>query len=144
MPKKTRHKHEPNFYETLNPSLPLRRLDFAGVAPIEGTPLWVYPAWIAGSIVLGILLGLAIKDATGTHQIILTGGNVARILDPQYTVADAGLAVAQSTTDAIQGNATGLQGNNTNLHPGDNILAAQYGFSAYGQQGSVNLPAARQ
>lgn len=142
MPKKTRHKHEPEFYETLSPSLPYGGM--ASSSAIDGTPLWVYPAWIAGSIVLGVLLGLAIKDFQTVKHTLARPGIVAKINDPQYSVAASGLAVSQTQSQAIQGNYSTIQGSASSLQSGRNITSYQNGFSGYGQQGSVGTSAARQ
>ena len=61
MPKKTRYKKAPEFYETLTPSLPLSP-SMPNISAIPSSPLWIYPAWVAGSVILGILFGLAIKE----------------------------------------------------------------------------------
>jgi len=140
MPKKTLKQKEPEFYETLNPSLPFAR-SFESINPIPSSPLWVYPAWIFGSIAIGVLFGLAIKDLQQPAEKIGKPGIVAHINGSRYTVASAGLMLSQSASQTIQGTVAALQANQTSLQNGQNITAYQNGFSGYGQQGSVGTAA---
>lgn len=141
MPKKTRYKKGPEFYETLSPSMPFTQ-PIERIAAIPSSPLWIYPAWITGSIVLGILFGLAIKDFQALPDIVVNPGVVAKINDPQYTTATSGLTLSQARSQPIQGSNQSLQADQTSLQNGEIITTFQDGFSSYGQQGSVGGPAA--
>ena len=143
MPKKTRYKKAPEFYETLTPSLPLGA-SMPNISAIPSSPLWIYPAWVAGSVILGILFGLAIKDFQTPTEVAARAGVVAKINDPQNVVILSSMKVAQAQSQVIQGNASSLQGISTELQPGQTIASYQNGFSGYGQQGSVGTSAALQ
>ena len=141
MPKKKPYKNQPEFYETLSPSM-----SYAGVPTAKlstSSPLWIYPAWIMGSIVLGILFGLAIKDFEQPADIAVASGIVAKINDPQYDAATTGLVLSQAQSSTIQSAPmTSLQGNSSSLQDSQSSSKLQNGFSGYGQQGSVGLAAA--
>ncbi len=142
MPKKISHKNQPNFYETLGASLPYPSASSA--ASITSSPLWIYPAWIAGSVVLGILFGLAIKDFQNTSDIIYSGGIVANITGENIESASTGLVLAQSQQPALQSLSTStIQGNPARLQTVQTIASFQNSFSGLGQQGSVGIPAKR-
>ncbi len=142
MPKKNPHKNQPNFYETLGATLPYSSAPAA--TSITSSPLWIYPAWIAGSVILGILFGLAIKDFQKTSEIIYTGGVVANIDGESFDTASKGIALSQSQQPALQSLSTGsIQGSSANLQAGQTVSSFQYSFSSLGQQGSVGVPAKR-
>ena len=142
MPKKIPHKNQPNFYETLGATLPYSSAPTA--TSITSSPLWIYPAWIIGSVVLGILFGLAIKDFQKTSEIVYTGGIVATITGENVDMAAAGLVLSQKQQLALQSlSVDTIQGNPTNLQTGQTITSFQNSFSSLGQQGSVGIPAKR-
>ena len=139
MPKKTPYKNEINFYETLGASLP-----YSSASPVQSittSPWWIYTAWIVGSIILGILFGLAIKDFQKTNDTVYSGGIVANIRGADFKTAAAGLTLAQTQPVSLQSKGAGLQGNSTVLQPGQAITSLQNGFSGLGQQGTVGVPA---
>jgi hypothetical protein len=142
MPKKTSHKNQPNFYETLGASVPYSSAPSA--ASITSSPLWIYPAWIAGSVILGILFGLAIKDFQKTTDIIYTGGIVANIAGENIDTATNGLVLAQAQQPALQSlSVSAIQGNITNIQMVQTVNNFQNSFSGLGQQGSVGISAKR-
>jgi hypothetical protein len=127
----------------LNPSLPFGS-NVSSISAIPSSPFWIYPAWVAGSVLIGVLFGIAIKDIQLPAEIVAKPGIVAKINDPQYATADSSLKVAQIQTQSIQGNASSLQGASSDLQAGQSIVSLQNGFSGYGQQGSVGTSAAMQ
>ena len=143
MPKKTRYKKAPEYYETLNQSMSFSP-DISTINAIPSSPLWVYPAWIAGSVLIGVLFGLAIKDIQAPSEVVAKAGVVAKINDPQFEFSANGLKVAQVQSQIIQGTTGSLQGSSSELQPGQSIVSYQNGFSSYGQQGSVGTSAALQ
>ena len=138
MPKKAHYKNEINFYETLGASLPYSPT--SSTQTITTSPLWIYPAWIVGSIILGVLFGLAIKDFQKTNETVYSGGIVANIRGVDFKTATAGLVLAQAQPVPLQSKGTTLQGNSAEIQPGQTITSLQYGFSSLGQQGSVAAP----
>ena len=141
MPKKPNPRKDPEFYESLTPSMSFG-VPLDGVNIFSSTPLWIYPAWIIGSIILGVLFGLAVKDFQNRPDRISLGGIVAGINDPYYNVVSNGLKLSASKSQIIQGDSTIIQANQTTLQGGRNTSDYQNSFSSYGQQGSVGTAAA--
>lgn len=140
MTKQPSKDEDSNFYETLTPSM-------AYPMGIEGntsniTPLWVYPAWIIGSIILGVLIGLAISDLERPVAVIVPAGEVTTFAQSSDAVTQTALALSKTETQSPQGTAASVQGSPESLQPTQSASAFQPVNSAYGQQGSVGVPAA--
>ncbi len=141
MPKKTPYKSKPEFYETLAPSMAFSPA-LERTNSVSSTPLWVYPAWIGGSIILGVLIGFAVKDLNQAPILAVTPGNVAQIPNTEFGSIAKSQSLAQVQNQTIQGNSRSLQAESTSLQNGKNIDNYQYSYNTYGIQGgvSVNYP----